>query len=69
MRKKNYTNENSGRILPEFLRDKPGERTYGWASLFGQTSGHSTGNGAERPVDVRLAPTEAGLYSWKGDKP
>jgi len=43
MREENCTNENSGRILPEFLRHKPGERAYGWASLPGQTFGHSTG--------------------------
>ena len=43
MREENCTNENSGRILPEFLRDKPGERVYGRESLPGQTFGHSTG--------------------------
>lgn len=26
MREENCTNENSGRILPEFLRDKPGDQ-------------------------------------------
>ena len=31
------------------------------------TSGHPTGNGAERPVDVRLAPTEAERRPSSGD--
>ena len=42
-----------------FLRDKTGGRPHGWASLLAQTRGYPTGNGAERPVGVRLAPTGA----------
>ena len=42
-----------------FLCDTPGGQPHRCASLLAQICGYPTGNGAERPVDVRLAPTEA----------
>ena len=39
--------------------DTPGGQPHGRASLLAQPCGYPTGNGAERTVDVRLAPTVA----------
>ena len=47
------------RTASDVVTSWAGGQPHRWASLLAQICGYPTGNGAERPVDVRLAPTEA----------